>query len=83
MSQNLIGKLNALYVNEQNFELSCFYDGGFSWKLGDTRNGFSRQGNEETLEEAIEKLCEAAHEELQSYLVSRGFRKEKVPYVRD
>jgi hypothetical protein len=36
--------LQRLYDSEINFELSCFWDGGFIWKLGDSANGYAAEG---------------------------------------
>ena len=52
--------LQALYDSEINFELSCFWDGGFDWKLGDPVNGYRSKGNAETFEQAVEALAQAA-----------------------
>ncbi len=53
-------KLQRLYDNEINFEVSCFWDGGIRWGLGDYSNGFTAEGNEPTVTEAIDALCKAA-----------------------
>ena len=53
-------ELQALYNSEINFEISCFYDGGFVWKLGDMQNGYKAHGNPPTLKEAVRELLEAA-----------------------
>lgn len=53
-------KLQRLYDSEINFMLSCFWDGGIDWKLGDLQNGFQDGGNEDTVEQAIEALWFAA-----------------------
>jgi hypothetical protein len=49
-----------LYDSEINFELSCFWDGGFIWKLGDDANGYVAEGNGRTVEEAVTELADAA-----------------------
>jgi len=33
-----------LYDSEINFEISCFWDAGFNWKLGDSVNGYVAEG---------------------------------------
>ena len=38
---NLSEVLEDLYDSELNFELSTFWDAGYTIKLGDTQNGFS------------------------------------------
>lgn len=51
-----------LYFSEINFSLSCFYDGGFDVKLGDSMNGFKAEDNFDKLDQAAEwlhrKACE-------------------------
>ena len=49
-----------LYESEINFELSCFWDVGFIWKLGDDANGYVAEGNTRTVEEAMTKIADAA-----------------------
>src|SRR5712671_1722328 len=48
--------LQMLYDSEINFELSCFWDAGFIWKLGDDANGYVAEGNTRTVEEATTAL---------------------------
>lgn len=52
--------LQKLYDSEINFEISCFWDGGFDWKLGDHMNGYKVYGNGDTFTDAVLDLCEAA-----------------------
>ena len=52
--------LQMLYDSEINFELACFWDAGFLWKLGDRMNGFPTEGRAKTLAEAVEQLKYAA-----------------------
>jgi hypothetical protein len=52
--------LQVQYDSELNFELSCFWDGGLIWKLGDSANGYSAEGHAETVNEAIKQLRDAA-----------------------
>jgi len=33
-------ELQRIYDSEINFEISCFWDGGFIFKLGDEQNGY-------------------------------------------
>lgn len=49
-----------LYDSEINFQISCFWDGGFDWKLGDEMNGFKESGTVSTYESALEQLLSAA-----------------------
>jgi hypothetical protein len=52
--------LQAFYDSEINFEISAFWDGGFTWKLGDSMNGFDAQGNARTIQQAVPELSAAA-----------------------
>ncbi len=52
--------LQMLYDSEINFELSCFWDAGFTWRLGDSANGYAAEGNTRTIEEALTQLTDAA-----------------------
>ncbi len=52
--------LQMLYESEINFELSCFWDAGFIWKLGDYANGYLAEGNASSIEDAIRQLTDAA-----------------------
>lgn len=52
--------LQALYDSEINFQISSFYDEGFSWKLGDEMNGFKAQGKARTMKIAVLDLVQAA-----------------------
>ena len=54
--------LQELYESEINFEMSCFWDGGIDWKLGDEMNGFNAKGCADTVPEAIQELNDAALE---------------------
>jgi hypothetical protein len=57
-----LNTLQQLYDSELNFELSCFWDGGFNWKLGDQLNGFFAKGHADTCEQAVQALARAACE---------------------
>jgi hypothetical protein len=52
--------LQMLYDSEINFEISCFWDAGFMWKLGDSANGYLAEGNARIMEDAITQLADAA-----------------------
>ena len=52
--------LQLLYDSEINFELSCFWDGGFIWKLGDSANGYAAEGRAASVSEAVAQLQAAA-----------------------
>jgi len=49
-----------LYDSEINFEISCFWDAGFNWKLGDSANGYVAEGNAPSIEDAMTRLADAA-----------------------
>lgn len=53
-------RLQEMYDSEINFRLECFWDGGFSWYLGDEMNGFKEEGHTLTLAEAVAELSLAA-----------------------
>lgn len=42
-----------LYDHEINFSISCFWDGGFTSRLGDEMNGWGREHNTYTFPEAM------------------------------
>lgn len=45
-----------LYDSEINFSISCFWDGGFVAKIGDTMDGFAAVAMTRTYREALEWL---------------------------
>lgn len=52
--------LQDLYDSEINFELSCFWDGGFTAQIGDEVNGFVAKESFYKLNNALEWLKETA-----------------------
>jgi len=46
-----------VYDNEINFEISCFWDGGFTVQLGDRMNGFKDGWEVDTWEEVETSLA--------------------------
>jgi hypothetical protein len=52
--------LQMVYDSEINFELSCFWDAGFYWKLGDSANGYVAEGKASSIEDPIRQLTDAA-----------------------
>ncbi len=54
--------LQELYDSEINFEISCFWDGGFAVKLGDEINGFVDESNSASFVGAIDWLKNKAIE---------------------
>ena len=52
--------LTELYAGEINFSLTCFWDGGFTARLGDELNGFKGECNCYTITEALEFLRDQA-----------------------
>lgn len=55
-----IDKLQATYDLEINFELTCFWDGGFTARLGDKANGFSAPFWSDQLAEVVDWIYEEA-----------------------
>jgi hypothetical protein len=47
---------------EINFSLSCFWDGGFTVKIGDGMNGFGAEETTRTYDEALQWLDRQACE---------------------
>lgn len=64
--------LQAVYDSEINFLISTFWDGGFTWKLGDEMNGFKAEGLCATLEAAEQALAKAAREAYPESDFARG-----------
>ena len=58
--RRVLDVLNALYNSETNFQISCFYDGGFRARLGDKMNGFKTDDNVDSFEDAVNALGDAA-----------------------
>lgn len=55
----ITGKLQMIQASEINYQISCFYDCGFTVKIGDEVNGFVYvSGLCETFLEAAEHLIE-------------------------
>lgn len=62
-----------LYDSEINFNISCFWDGGFNAKLGDTINGYYAVGTElETYRDALVWLDEQARKFYPKSLYATG-----------
>jgi hypothetical protein len=53
-------RLTLLAESEINFEISYFFDSGFTVKLGDRSNGFLDDGLFEDLDDGIEWLWQTA-----------------------
>jgi len=68
--------LQELYDSEINFQISTFWDSGFDWKLGDNLNGFVDGGNEDSFNEAIESLVNAAVRHFPKSKFAIEFRKQ-------
>jgi hypothetical protein len=54
--------LQALHDSEINFTLESFFDGDITWRLGDSTNGYTAQGTENTIEDAVTAIAAAARE---------------------
>lgn len=52
--------VQALYDSEINFEISTFWDGGYTAKLGDAMNGFVAEKSFDCLPVAMRWLCNEA-----------------------
>lgn len=57
----MISSIQGVYDAEINFRISCFWDGGFAWKLGDQTNGWGDEGWGDTWDDAVRTLLEAAN----------------------
>jgi hypothetical protein len=55
---NLYTELQALYRFEMNCQLSSFWDGGWTFKLGDSTNGFTMTERFDTLQEVAQFVWE-------------------------
>jgi hypothetical protein len=53
-------QLQELYDSELSFQLCASHGQGFTWKLGDEKNGYKAMGTTETLKLAILEMVEAA-----------------------
>lgn len=61
---NIIEVLEEIYNNEINFEISCFWDNGFSVRIGDPMNGNKWRGTGfNTLFKALNALINEANKE--------------------
>ncbi len=54
--------MQRLYDSEINCEISTFWDGGFTWKLGDGMNGYDAEGEADTFVKAEQQLADKARE---------------------
>ena len=52
--------LQDLYDSEINFDISCFWDGGFTFKLGDDMNGFRATDTLLTIDTGIDWIVDQA-----------------------
>lgn len=59
MRDNTTATLQAIYDAERNFELKCFWDAGFEWKVGDDMNGYTADGVALTVDEAVQAIAKA------------------------
>lgn len=65
--------LERIYESEINFELTTFWSGGFTWKLGDSINGYHADGNADTLSDAVLQLAAAAGRHFPDSVFAREF----------
>ncbi len=68
--------LQELYNSEINWSIECFWDRGFTVKLGDEQNGFESEDLYRTLTEAIRWLADEAIK----YYPNSGFAKDWKDY---
>lgn len=61
-----------LYDSEINFSISCFWDGGFTAKIGDDMNGFEAEKTVKTCDEALAWLDVQARLEYPDSLYATG-----------
>lgn len=71
-SLRLLDVPQRLYSSEINFSLACFYDGGFSVKIGDDMNGFDAEATVQSYNEALSWLDEQARERFPESLYATG-----------
>lgn len=50
--------LQKYYDSEQNIEITCFWDAGWSLGIGDPANGYKFEGDFDTLDEVEDYLVE-------------------------
>lgn len=55
--------LQKLIDSEINLSLTASWNGGFSWQIGDFKNGNTARGNAATLLDAIKGISESAVDE--------------------
>lgn len=61
-----------LYDSEINFSISCFWDGGFTVKLGDDMNGFDAETQTRTYADALAWLDQEARKRYPGSLYATG-----------
>lgn len=59
---NLEDVLNLLYSHEINCSVSCFWDGGWDFRLGDEANGIKEASHSNDLREGAAWLLSVAKE---------------------
>jgi len=52
--------LQQIYDSEINFEITTFWDGGFTARLGDNMNGFKAENTLDTFQDAVKFLAISA-----------------------
>lgn len=63
-----------LYDSEINFSISCFWDGGFTVKIGDDINGFKADEQVGTYGQALEWLDRKVRQRYPESLYATGKR---------
>ena len=72
----MIKELEDIQKREINWQISCFYDAGFTVKIGDEMNGFKWEGQYPSLNEAISCLIDKINE-LYPNTIKEGILSEK------
>ncbi len=60
----IIKELQESQDGEMNYIISCFWDCGFTWKLGDPMNGYIDEGLVDTFELAMKAIIKSWAEHL-------------------
>ena len=66
--------LDFLYSEEQNVQISSFWDGGWEFKLGDQRNGFQKAAHFDSLDEGADWLL-TTFEQLTIERANRAYKR--------
>lgn len=73
--------LQSLYDSELNFKISCFWDNGFIWELGDRTNGFIDNGYAGNIKGTLEGLRDSVIKFYPNSEFSKTFKNSKTEPV--